>query len=74
MGDLNSRKAKVIRFEMKSKFAVIDAEVPLAEMFGYASTLRSMTQGRGNFIMEFSHYLELNRERMEKLLPDYLEK
>jgi len=43
-------------------------------MFGYASTLRSMTQGRGNFIMEFSHYLELNRERMEKLLPDYLEK
>ncbi len=58
-GDVSSKRG-VIR-EMSDRFAtkVIDAEVPLSEMFGYATTLRSMTQGRGNFTMEFDHYAEV---------------
>ncbi len=71
MGDLNSRKAKIGRMIMKSRFAVIDAEVPLSEMFGYASNLRTLTQGRGNFIMEFLHYKEVSPERAEKIIPGY---
>ena len=71
MGDLNSRSAKIVRLEMKTKFAVIDATVPLSEMFGYANTLRTLTQGRGNFIMEFSHYQEVSPDRAEKIIPNY---
>jgi elongation factor G len=71
MGDLNSRKAKIGRMVMKSRFAVIDAEVPLSEMFGYASNLRTLTQGRGNFIMEFLHYKEVSPDRAEKIIPGY---
>ncbi len=73
VGDLNMRKAKILRIDVKSKFAIIDAEVSLAEMFGYASSLRTMTQGRGNFIMEFSHYEEMPMEKLEKLFPIYYE-
>ena len=43
----------------RGNIRVIDADVPLAEMFGYSTTLRSMTQGRGSFTMEFSHYEEV---------------
>ena len=71
MGDLNSRSAKIVRLEMKTKFAVIDATVPLSEMFGYANSLRTLTQGRGNFIMEFSHYQEVSPDRAEKIIPNY---
>ena len=71
MGDLNSRSARIIRLEMKTKFAVIDATVPLSEMFGYANNLRTLTQGRGNFIMEFSHYQEVSPDRAEKIIPNY---
>ncbi len=71
MGDLNARSAKIVRLEMKTKFAVIDATVPLSEMFGYANTLRTLTQGRGNFIMEFSHYQEVSPDRAEKIIPNY---
>jgi len=47
---------------------VIDAEVPLAEMFGYATNLRSMTEGRGTFNMEFSHYAEVPKQVMENII------
>jgi elongation factor G len=57
-GDLNSRRAAVQGTEMRLGSHVIRAEVPLAEMFGYATDLRSRTQGRGSFTMHFSHYAQ----------------
>jgi len=58
-GDLSSKRGKIRAMGERGTMRVIDAEVPLAEMFGYATTLRSMTQGRGSFTMEFSHYEEV---------------
>ena len=56
IGDLNSRRAKLEGMERKANLQVIKAYVPLAEMFGYATQLRSLTQGRGTFVMQFDHY------------------
>lgn len=56
IGDLNSRRGKIMQMEPQTGFQVIEAEVPLAEMFGYATQLRSLTQGRATFTMEFDHY------------------
>jgi elongation factor G len=55
-GDLNSRRGQITGIEMRGNAQVISAEVPLAEMFGYVSSLRSMTQGRASYTMQFSHY------------------
>jgi elongation factor G len=55
-GDLNSRRGKIEALSDRANIKVIDASVPLSEMFGYATSLRSMTQGRGSFTMEFSRY------------------
>jgi elongation factor G len=56
MGDLNSRRARIDRVESRASAQVITAYVPLAEMFGYVSRLRSLTQGRATYFMEFSRY------------------
>jgi elongation factor G len=56
IGDLNSRRGKIASMEAKNKVQHIKANVPLAEMFGYSTSLRSLTQGRGNYSMEPSHY------------------
>ncbi|MHB8483977.1 MAG: elongation factor G [Nitrospiria bacterium] len=56
MGDLNSRRGKIQGMRARSGAQIIDALVPLAEMFGYATDLRSMTQGRATFTMQFAHY------------------
>jgi len=56
IGDLNSRRGKIQGMKVRSGAQVITAQVPLKEMFGYATDLRSMTQGRGVFTMQFSHY------------------
>jgi elongation factor G len=55
-GDLNSRRGKIESLGERLNTKIIDAKVPLSEMFGYATNLRSLTQGRGTFTMEFSHY------------------
>ncbi len=69
VGDLNARRAQIMGMELRSGgIQVVRALVPLAEMFGYATDLRSMTQGRGNFIMEFDHYDEVPPEIAEKLI------
>jgi len=56
IGDLNSRKGKVESIAHKMDSLVIKAIVPLARMFGYSTSLRSATQGRGTFTMQFSHF------------------
>jgi elongation factor G len=56
IGDLNSRRARLEGMEKRLNLQVIRAFVPLAEMFGYATDLRSLTQGRGTFVMQFDHY------------------
>ena len=59
-GDINSKRGKIEAMnDRPANIKVIDAKVPLSEMFGYATKLRSMSQGRGNFTMEFSHYEEV---------------
>jgi elongation factor G len=59
MGDLVSRRGKVNGIDVRGDGQVIDGEAPLAELFGYATDLRSLTQGRAIFTMEFDHYAEL---------------
>jgi elongation factor G len=56
VGDINARRGKIEGMEMRSGSRVITIHVPLAEMFGYATTLRTLTQGRGVFTMEFARY------------------
>ena len=55
-GDISGRRGKVIGMEVKGKNEVVKAQIPLAEMFKYASDLRSVTGGRGSYSMSFSHY------------------
>ena len=68
IGDLNARRGQIQGYEMRSGAQQIDAFVPLAEMFGYATDLRSRTQGRGQYTMEPSHYIELPKALQEKLI------
>jgi elongation factor G len=56
MGDIKSRRGKITGIDHRSDGQVIQAEVPLSEMFGYATELRSRSQGRAVYTMEFSHY------------------
>jgi elongation factor G len=56
IGDLSARRGRIMAMEQRGALRIIQAEVPLAEMFGYATVLRSNTQGRGTYTMEFSHY------------------
>lgn len=58
LGDLNRRRGHVQGMEAKGNAQVVKAQVPLAELFGYASDLRSLTQGRGSFSMQLDHYGE----------------
>ncbi len=59
IGDLNSRRGQVNGMDQRGNARVIDAEVPLANMFGYVNTLRSMSQGRAQYTMQFDHYAEV---------------
>lgn len=68
VGDLNSKRAKILSMNERINLRVIDTEVPLAEMFGYATKLRSMTQGRGTFIMEFEKYDEVPKNIAEMII------
>jgi len=68
IGDLNSRRGKVERMEPRAGTQVITAKAPLAAMFGYATDLRSMTQGRANYTMHFSHYDEAPKSVAEGII------
>src|SRR5574344_1786520 len=68
MGDLTSRRGKPLGQESRGNALMISAMVPLAEMFGYATSLRSNTQGRGNFVMELDHYEEVPKSISEDII------
>jgi elongation factor G len=68
MGDLNSRRGQIEGMGTEASVAKVTANVPLAEMFGYATDIRSKTQGRGIFTMEFSHYGEVPRNVAEAMI------
>ncbi len=70
MGNLTSRRGILQGTESRSGAVIINAEVPLSEMFGYATALRSSTQGRGVFNMEFSHYSEVPKNIAEKVIGE----
>ena len=67
MGNVSSRRGNINGIELRNGVQVVNAFIPLAEMFGYATDLRSRTQGRGNFSMQFSHYAEVPKSIMEKV-------
>jgi elongation factor G len=68
VGDLNSRRGMIESLEKRSNTQAVRAHLPLSEMFGYATNLRGMTQGRGSFVMEFAYYSELPRNLVDELL------
>ena len=68
IGDLSARRGKIDETKDRINMKVIDARVPLAEMFGYATTLRSMTEGRGTFTMEFDSYEEVPQNIAQEII------
>jgi len=71
IGDLNSRRGQIRSQEMRGNATVIRANVPLANMFGYVSQLRSMSQGRAMYTMQFAHYAEVPRNVAEEVKAKY---
>ncbi|MFH1451056.1 MAG: elongation factor G, partial [bacterium] len=59
IGDISARRGRIEDTNERLNMKIIDAKIPLAEMFGYATALRSLTEGRGTFTMEFDHYEEV---------------
>jgi elongation factor G len=68
VGDLNSRRGKIAGMTQRGDAQVVAADVPLAEMFGYSTTLRSMTQGRAVYTMQFDHYAEVPKNVAEAII------
>jgi elongation factor G len=68
MGDLSSRRGHILGMEGRGKTQIVRAHVPLANMFGYATELRSMTQGRASYSMEFDHYQEVPKSVAEEII------
>ncbi|MDB5570221.1 MAG: translation elongation factor [Hyphomicrobiales bacterium] len=71
IGDLNSRRGQIQGQDMRGNAVVVNAMVPLANMFGYVSNLRSFTQGRASYTMQFDHYSEVPRNEAEKIQAKY---
>jgi elongation factor G len=71
VGYICSRRGKVMSMEPKGRQKIISAEVPLSEMFGYASSIRSLSSGRANATMEFSKYLPVPQEIAQKIVEEY---
>lgn len=70
-GDVSSRRGKILGMESEGRLQVIKCTIPLSEMGGYSSKLRSLTQGRGNYSRHFSHYEEVPKEVEGKIIADY---
>jgi len=74
VGQINQRRGVILLTESREGYVVVDAEVPLNEMFGYSTDLRSATQGKGEFTMEFAKYLPVPRNEQEEMMKAYREK
>jgi len=74
MSSINQRRGMIVSSAEDGVFTTIEAEVALAEMFGYATTLRSLTQGKGEFSMEFSRYAKVPESIEEELKLKYKER
>ena len=74
MGNVSGRRGTILGTDDRNGAKVIDAEVPLSEMFGYATELRSRTQGRGQFTMQFDHYYEVPKSISEKIVTSRAKK
>lgn len=70
MGNVSSRRGNVEGIELRNGLQVLNANIPLAEMFGYATDLRSRTQGRGNYTMQFSHFAEVPKSVRDKMVKE----
>jgi elongation factor G len=68
IGDINGRRGRIEGMEARNNAQVIHCYVPLAEMFGYATDLRSKTQGRGLYTMQFSHFEEVPKNVAEAII------
>jgi elongation factor G len=68
MGDLSGRRGKISGMDSEGGLQVVRAKVPLPELFRYSTTLRSLTQGAGEYLRKFSHYEEVPRELAEKII------
>ena len=68
IGDLNSRRGQISSMDEQHGVRVVKAQVPLSEMFGYSTDLRSKTQGRGNYSMEVSYYDEVPKNIAEAII------
>ena len=73
MGQINQRRGMIQGTTTQEGFVTIESEVPLSEMFGYSTDLRSVTQGKGEFTMEFSRYAAVPRSMQEELAKKYQE-
>ena len=71
IGDLNSRRGQVQGTEMRGNATVVNAMVPLANMFGYVNTLRSMSQGRAQYTMQFDHYAQVPSQVAQEIQSKY---
>lgn len=72
IGDFNAREGKVTKMDVKNNLHIIDGLVPLSAMFGYATTIRTLSQGRGNYSMEFQDYVEMPQKKMNEVLTNQL--
>lgn len=68
MGDLSSRRGRIMGMDSKGSTQIIRSQVPLGELYGYAARLRSLTQGRGSYTREFSHYEEVPGDVEQKIV------
>ena len=68
MGDLNSRRGRILSMEARGSTQIINARVPLSEMFGYATDLRSRTQGRATYTMHFDRYEQAPQNVSEEVV------
>lgn len=71
IGNLNSKRGRIENMEDKNKIKIITAKVPLSNMFGYSTTLRSLSQGRANYAMQFDHYEETPKNVSEEIIKKY---
>jgi elongation factor G len=73
MGSLNQRRGMIIGTMEEGNYTVVEAEVPLSEMFGYSTTLRSLTQGKAEFTMEFATFKQVPKSVSEELVKKFQE-